>query len=58
MYCVYVYMCIKIYILYFRICITPYVIIAMVNSYDELGRNVKIAFRPSFPSTVCVHESE
>lgn len=56
MYCVYVYMCIKIYILYFRICITSYVTVTMVTFYHEPGRNVKIAFRPSFPSMVRVHE--
>lgn len=41
MYCVYVYMCIKIYILYFRICITRVLQLRMVNFLPWTGQKRK-----------------
>lgn len=41
MYCVYVYMCIKIYILYFRICITRVSQLRMVNFLPWTGQKRK-----------------
>lgn len=41
MYCVYVYMCIKIYILYFRICITRVLQLQMVNFLPWTGQKRK-----------------